>query len=205
MAESDSVPYYDQHADRFLADTSAVDMSALYDRLLAVLPVGGRILDAGCGGGRDTAAFLSRGYSVVAFDASVEMVRRATKMCGPAADVRHMRFRDARWNAEFDGIWACASLLHVSRSELPGVVRRLAAGLRSGGAFYMSFKYGTSERVVGDRTFTDCDERLMQRLLGESDLEPLDVWSSPDLRPGRASERWLNALARHGVPAPERV
>jgi 2-polyprenyl-3-methyl-5-hydroxy-6-metoxy-1,4-benzoquinol methylase len=81
---------------------------------------GGRILDAGCGPGRDALAFAERGYELIAFDASTAMVRVARERVGSRIVVHLMRFEDLNGQSEFDGIWACASLLHVPlTSSLP--------------------------------------------------------------------------------------
>ena len=81
----DTVAYYDRSAREFTERTGSLDLSGLYDRFLAYLPAGGRILDAGGGVGRDVVALVDRGYQVVAFDASAEMVRlsraRAADRC----------------------------------------------------------------------------------------------------------------------------
>jgi hypothetical protein len=63
-----SVAYYDQNAEQFVSDRLDVDMSELYKPFLALVPRGGRILDAGCGSGRDSLAFLNKGYDVVSMD-----------------------------------------------------------------------------------------------------------------------------------------
>lgn len=107
-----TIAYYAQNAARFVLDTADVDMSALHDRFLACVPAGGLILDAGCGSGRDSKAFLARGYGVHAFDASAEIARIASAHIGQLVEVASFDgFSDAR---SFDGIWACASLLHVA-------------------------------------------------------------------------------------------
>jgi 2-polyprenyl-3-methyl-5-hydroxy-6-metoxy-1,4-benzoquinol methylase len=54
--------YYDDHALEFIRDTASTDMTGLYEPFLERLPAGGRILDAGCGSGKDTSAFLAKGY-----------------------------------------------------------------------------------------------------------------------------------------------
>ena|SRR5205807_552927 len=72
-AQSDTVTYYERHADSFLSATVHVDLGSLYEPFLALVPEGGLILDAGCGSGRDSRAFLERGYRVRAFDASPEL------------------------------------------------------------------------------------------------------------------------------------
>jgi len=73
MPPSDTVNYYDTHADAFFSETQGVDMAPLHQRFLARLPVGAHILDAGCGSGRDSKVFLQLGYRVTAFDASAKL------------------------------------------------------------------------------------------------------------------------------------
>jgi SAM-dependent methyltransferase len=191
--DDDTTAYYRANAAAFFADTLAVDMAPVYARFLPHLPVGGRILDAGCGSGRDTRAFLDRGYTVTAFDASAELAALAAAHVGQPVQV--LRFQDLEWTQAFDGIWACASLLHVPATELPEVLRRLTRALRPGGVLYASFKYGSGEREHHGRRFTDLDEAGLATLLSQvQGLTGLDTWTTGDRRPGRESERWLNAL-----------
>ena len=98
--------YYDRHAAEFCENTFAVDVRELYIPFLREIPDGGAILDAGCGSGRDSLAFLRRGYRVVSIDASREMVAAATKHTGQQALL--LRFDEIEFTDEFDGIWGCA-------------------------------------------------------------------------------------------------
>jgi SAM-dependent methyltransferase len=91
-------------------------MSLWRDKFEAYISKSGRILDAGCGSGRDSHAFKQHGYSVVAFDASTEMCRMASKLI--RQKVLLMRFDGMDFEDEFDGVWACSSLLHVSYEDL---------------------------------------------------------------------------------------
>ena len=81
-----TIEYYDRNADQFVRDTVGVDVEALYEPFLERVPAGGKILDAGCGSGRDSKAFLDLGFQVVSLDASEEMVRRATQLTGLLAE-----------------------------------------------------------------------------------------------------------------------
>jgi len=185
--------YYRQNAESFFAKTVAVEMGPIYDRFLPRISEGGHILDAGCGSGRDSRAFMARGYSVTAFDASPELARLASGHIGQ--EVRVMRLEEIEWRQAFDGIWACASLLHVPSPALPAVMTRLAAALKPGGIMYVSFKHGRGEREYRGRRFTDLDEPGLSALLAQvSGLTPIETWVSGDLRPGRAAESWLNAV-----------
>jgi 2-polyprenyl-3-methyl-5-hydroxy-6-metoxy-1,4-benzoquinol methylase len=90
-------------------------MERNYRPFLALLKPGARILDAGCGSGRDLKAFSERGYQVVGLDASELMVRLAREHSDQ--QVHHLAFQEVTYKEEFDGIWACASLLHVPWRE----------------------------------------------------------------------------------------
>ena len=189
--------FYDANATTFISTTRGVDMSDVQRRFLAALPIvnskSARILDAGSGSGRDALAFRLLGYKVEAFDASPAMVAATREHAGVQA--RQMRFEDFAWDHQFEGIWACASLLHVAAVDLPAVIKRLAAHLTQGGALYLSFKLGKGERVKDGRQFTDMTEDSLATLLdGCGALSQPDIWQSRDCRPDRASEMWVNAV-----------
>jgi SAM-dependent methyltransferase len=195
-----TVAYYDANAERFTQETVAVDMGSLYRPFLAEFPAGGHILDAGCGSGRDTVAFLRMGYAVTAFDASAEMARRASAAaCIP---VSVLRFQDLECREQFDAIWACASLLHVRRAEIDDVLGRLTRALRPGGVWYMSFKTGHGEEMQGGRLFNDyTDLELRDLVARHRALCMLQLWETTDLRPDRDKELWLNVLVRRCLSA----
>ena len=191
--DSASIANYEDQAQDFFCETASIDLSPLYARFLPFVPAGGHILDVGCGSGRDVRAFRANGYRVTGFDPSPTLARLATAHCG--LQVQVMRVQDIDWHRQFDGIWACASLLHVSVTELPEVLRRLAAALKPGGVLYTSFKYGQGEREHGGRNFTDLDEEGLAALLrAVPGFRELETWTTADRRPGRENEMWLNTL-----------
>ena len=193
-----SVEFYEKNADSFIAQTAEVDMEALYQRFCRYLHSQASVLDAGCGSGRDALAFSQMGYQVVAFDASRKMVDATRNRAG--VPVYQMTFEDMQIEQRFEGIWACASLLHVPRVGLSDVLERLASFLNPTGVLYASFKYGELERQKGGRYFNDLNERLLrEHLNGASNLKFLEVWTTTDQRPERSEERWLNCiLAKRG-------
>ena len=187
-----TLEYYQHHADDFFNSTVNVDMCSLYTPFLEHVPKGGRRLDAGCGSGRDSKAFLQQGYRVEAFDATAEMAKLASQHTG--LSVKQMTFSDVDTVNRYDGIWCCASLLHVSAAELPDAMAKLARALKPGGIWYVSFKYGDGERVKDGRRFTDLNEQGLNTLLaGLAGITLVGHWITEDKRPDR-SEMWLNAL-----------
>lgn len=184
--------YYAMNAAAFFDATASVDMSPQYEKFLAGLPARAHILDAGCGSGRDAKAFSQRGFAITAFDASPELAKLATEHCGFPVNVR--TFAEVEEEETYDGIWSCASLLHVPAAEMPLTIRRLWSCLKPGGRFYLSFKHGAGEREHEGRRFTDADESTLRAWLSQvEDAEIEDVWVTEDNR-GR-QERWLNAIA----------
>ena len=196
-SETQTIQYYDEHADEYVRATVSVNMGSLYEPFLSHVPPSGRILDAGCGSGRDSKEFLGRGYRVTSIDASQKMVHATTALTAQKA--LRMAFEEVGFSEKFDGVWACASLLHVPLRELPGIIGRLASVLRPSGVFYASFKMGLGERNQDGRLFTDIDEVTFTSLIsGVGELELLRLWHSDDRRPTR-NDQWLNALLRKAV------
>lgn len=194
-AHKGTLAYYDAHGRDYSEETRGLDLSELYLPFEERLPVGGRILDAGSGSGRDTLHFLKAGYEVVAFDASEVMVRESTARTG--LGTLHLRFDQVAFEGEFDGVWACATLLHVPAFAAVDAHARLARALRPGGVLYASYKYGRGERTEAGRLFTDYDgERIATLTDAVPELAIEEIWVTDDVRPERAGQRWTNVLFR---------
>ena len=184
--------YYDEHAAIFTADTLTTDMSAIQEAFIRQLHPGAHILDLGCGSGRDSKLFLSKGFAVTPVDGSGEMCTIAKAYTG--LEVRQLLFKNLDYIEAFDAVWACASLLHVPSNDLPHIFALIHRALKSEGLFYSSFKYGTFERERNGRFFTDMTEDGIRKLLSPL-FTPIRIWTTSDTRPGRSDEKWLNVTA----------
>ena len=188
-----SVEFYDDNADSFIAQTASLDMQPLYQFFCGQLPNQASVLDAGCGSGRDALAFSQMGFDVMAFDASRKMVEAARELTG--LPVYQMTFEQMQFDHRFDGIWACASLLHVPRDQLSDVLVRISSYLKQTGVLYASFKYGEEERTKDGRYFNDLNDDLLGRYLqAVPTLKLFQTWITTDRRPNRHDEKWLNCL-----------
>jgi 2-polyprenyl-3-methyl-5-hydroxy-6-metoxy-1,4-benzoquinol methylase len=187
-----TIQFYQDNADDFFECTVNVDMSNIYQHFTKDLNTNALILDAGCGSGRDTKAFLDMGYNVEAFVASSELVSRASEYTG--IEVKHSLFNGVDSIKRYDAIWCCASLLHVPELELPLTLNKLAKALKPGGTWYVSFKYGDTQREKDGRSFTDINEHILSELISNiSNIEISSTWVTEDNRPDR-DEKWLNAI-----------
>ena len=195
MQAKDNVKYYNDHASSFAESTCLIDFSEIRDRFAGKLFTGAAILDFGCGSGRDTKAFLEQGFRVTAVDGSEELCRIASEYTG--IPVQKMFFQELEETAKYDGIWACASILHVPGAALPDILGRMCRALKGKGIMYASFKYGTFEGERGGRYFTDLTEETFHDLIKKTDkLVIEEEWISADARPGREEEKWLNIILR---------
>jgi 2-polyprenyl-3-methyl-5-hydroxy-6-metoxy-1,4-benzoquinol methylase len=188
-----TLAYYNEHAEEFIERTADLPMEHLYEPFLAVIPPGGRILDAGCGSGRDAAEFAKRGYQVTAFDGAANLAKLASQRTG--LSVLHLTFEEMNWKEEFDGVWACASLLHLPSDRIDGALHRLTDGLRRGGVLFVSMKAGEFEGRRDQRWFTDTTPTLLGELLTGAGLELLKVWETENAGAGLTT-RWVSALAQ---------
>ncbi len=189
--------YYDIHAKTFFDKTVELNMEDLYKPFLSRVSQSGRILDAGCGSGRDVKEFLKRGYTVSAFDGSRTLACLATEYSGIDVEVR--TFDEIEEKSCYDGIWTCASLLHVPRSELGNNMFRLWRALKPGGTWFVSFKYGDSDRYVDGRYFCDMNEELLTSIVESVANLGVDImWSSTDIRKGEKGQ-WINALLQRTI------
>ena len=187
-----TISYYDKNAKEFCKNTVDVDMSFCRDKFLKYLKKGSTILDAGCGSGRDSVVFKQLGYHVTAMDASPEICKEAEKVLGQRVICR--TFETLEDENMYDGIWACASLLHVPKVRIEEVLHRLKRALKNDGILYASFKYGDEEKVVGERFFNYFDERSLRELIIENGFKILELFVTQDVREDRSEERWVNAV-----------
>ena len=206
-----SFDYYDVHAKEYAALTVKADMSPAYNRFLAYLPAGAAILDAGCGSGRDSLCFMKKGYAVTMLDASEGMCNCAEELTGQKALC--MGFHEIEFADRFDGIWACASLLHVSEKELENVLAIFHRALKRSGVLYASWKYGEAERMDGGRFYCDMTEEKLRRMLARVNLKAreglevcegleareglfdcLECWVAEDALPSGREQKWLNVV-----------
>ena len=185
--------YYEDHAKEYAELTVKADMSQAYDRFLAYLPAGAAILDAGCGSGRDSLCFMKMGYDVTMLDASEGMCNCAEELTGQKALC--MGFHEIEFADRFDGIWACASLLHVSEKELKNVLAIFHRALKRDGVLYASWKYGEAERCDGERFYCDMTEEKLKNVLARLGLfDCLDCWVAEDSLPSGREQKWLNVV-----------
>lgn len=190
-----TLDYYNKCARNFIEDTASVDFSSVRQVFFSYLPPNAFLLDLGCGSGRDTKAFLESGYQVDAVDGSEEICRTVSEML--QIPVRNLLFQELCETEKYDGIWACASILHVPKQELSEVLEKIHVALKQGGIFYTSFKYGTFEGERNGRYFTDFTEETFRQFLDDVPGFSVEkMWITGDVRDGRGNERWLNMILR---------
>lgn len=188
-----TIKYYNLKSEEFNKSTQTIDFESTQQRFLSKLQPSSHLLDFGCGSGRDTKYFLDHGYTVDAIDGSEEMCKIAAEYTG--IPIKQMLFQQLDEQEKYDGIWACASILHLPLQDLETVLHKMSRALKPSGIIYASFKYGTFEGERNGRYFTDMTEETFAVLLKRIPTLTLEEqWISSDVRPGRGDEKWLNLI-----------
>ena len=190
-----TIKYYNENAKTFVEGTVSVDFSDIQTKFINKLNANAKILDFGCGSGRDTKFFLENGFDVEAIDGSEELCKFASEYTG--INVKHMYFQQLEEVSKYDAVWACSSILHLSYDELIDVMKKIVDSLKTNGLFYTSFKYGDFEGDRNGRYFINMDETHISSLLEHIEhLEIEEMWITTDVRPNRGEEKWINLFMR---------
>lgn len=186
--------YYNNNSKEYIEKTLQGNTNNLCDNFLRSIKKGGKILDLGCGSGRDSLEFIKRGYKVTAVDCSKEIANMASKIIGQ--QVICSKFEDLKLEEKFDGIWACASLLHVNRKDIINVIKNISLNLKEDGIFYMSFKYGEDEYIDENERYFNCyTEKTFKEMIEDvPNLKIKEIYITGDTLGGRENLMWLNIL-----------
>jgi SAM-dependent methyltransferase len=141
MPDPETLKFYADNAATYIRH--AIGPTPQLAAFLARLPPGGKVLELGTGNGRDAAAMLAAGFAVTPSDAAPALAKEAEIRLG--RPVRIMAFHELDESEIYDGVWACAALLHAPRNELTADLARIFRALRPGGYLVASFKAGTGE------------------------------------------------------------
>lgn len=186
----------------------ALDHGPVMQRKLfaSLITKAGKILDAGCGSGRDSAFFSEQGFKVVGIDMSEKLLEIARDAAPKAkfysADMRHLSFEDNM----FDGIWSCASIVHIKHKEIPEVFRNFYSVLKPGGLLYIHVKKGEGEGYIDEpsmpgkkRFYSFFTAPLLKKYCEEagfSDIEIIDVGLTKAYADGKHSREWIDCFAK---------
>ncbi len=138
--DQQTLDFYQNRSSEWAAALPHTYSPAL-DSFLDRLEPGARILELGCGDGRDAQRMMARGFSVHPSDGTPAMAALASDRLGIMVPV--MQFEDLNAQEAFDAVWCHASLLHVEEADLPGVLGRIHRALKTGGWHFASFKSGS--------------------------------------------------------------
>lgn len=171
-------------------------------QLLVAVGASARILELGCGHGRDAAWFEARGAYVVAVDLSAGMLAETQRrVSGPIVqlNMRDLAFRDMT----YDGVWSNAAMLHLPKSLVPQALSEVRRVLRPDGVFFVSLQVGAGESWEAvsygqprARFFSRYAPTEFAELIAAAGMEVFDLQESH----GGPRKHWVHYFARRGEP-----
>lgn len=193
----DSIDYYNRYAAAYYEQTVGLDMSEVMQPFVNMLPEDAEVLDLGCGSGRDSLALNEFGFYVTPMDGSSELCKLAEIYLDQ--EVLHLTFEEMDFEDVFDGIWACASFVHVEPKAMPGLLKKVFTSLKAEGVLYFSVYEGDRDGIFGGRYFKDYTKQEIRELLEAfSNIELVDIWRTEDVNREKEGRRWLNVLVKKG-------
>jgi SAM-dependent methyltransferase len=194
MSDAATLAFYEREAPDYTA-SGAQGCGRHLDAFLDRLSSGARILELGCGGGRDAARMIERGFAVDATDGTAAMVDKARERFG--VEARQMRFDELDAEAEYDAVWAHASLLHATREALPAVLARIRRALANGGWHYANYKLGNGEaRDTLGRLFNFPNAEWLLATYREAGLEVVETDRYRGSGADNITRDWLGLTVR---------
>ena len=199
-----TVKTYDKTAKEYIVKVQKYAPEPEREKFISLVKPGGKILDAGCGSGRDANYFASKGFTVTGIDLSDTLLAYAGANAHVHATFKKMDLRAIKLDTSFDGIWACASLLHLTREEFVPVLRNFQHMIMPGGTLFLLLKEGTGDQFVtggtieGDtRFFTYYTRDEIKTSLEEAGFSVLNqlVWDQKDRHSERPHEMWISPFA----------
>jgi SAM-dependent methyltransferase len=192
-ADKQTIDFYNQNSERYDKTTFSLKLEIPWIEFTSRVKPSGRILDVGCGSGRDMRHFIDLGYYVEGIEPSREMAKIARSRTG--AIIHEIAAEQIDFNSQFDGVWACASLLHVDRSKMEETYNSIMRSLKRSGVFYFSLKSGVGiVRKEDGRLFANYSSNEIEELVAaRSDAKSFVSWESSDAL-NTINTKWLNFI-----------
>ncbi|OGY84581.1 MAG: hypothetical protein A3F54_05755 [Candidatus Kerfeldbacteria bacterium RIFCSPHIGHO2_12_FULL_48_17] len=181
-----TIQAFDQSADTHARQAAKINMAPQRELFIKYLK-GQSILDIGCGAGRDVAWFSEQGYHVTGIDLSEKLICKA-KVCAPQAvfmniDMRKVKFPDNT----FDGVWACASLLHLKKAEVAAALQDWERVLKEEGVLFVGVREGAGEVMEDGKWYANYSAEELAKYIKKAGFKILEK---------AAVTKWVNIYAR---------
>ncbi len=201
----ETIDLYNSLADSYAKQVQDRGPFMQRKKFVSMLPPGAKILDVGCGSGRDCKFFSQEGFKVTGIDRSEKLLEIA-RIAAPrakfySADIRHLSFEKNM----FDGIWSCASIVHISHNEMQQVFNSFYSILKPQGVLYIHAKKGEGEGYLEEPSipgkqrfyslFTTSLLKKYCETAGFSEIEVIDIGFTEAYANGKYSKEWVDCFA----------
>lgn len=189
-----TIQYYNEHAEEYFKETIDINIEDFRKKFISLLPKNAKIIDIGCGSGRDVKAFSEMGYNAIGLDIAENLSATAKQHLN--IDIIYENMINWKSSEPFDGMWCCGSLLHLHDDELQSFLQNLKYNLKQDGIIFISVKEGIPTGTNKDgRYFHNYTQNEICDILNKAGLEIIDIEITKDLLK-RYNFQWLCIFAR---------
>ncbi|MDD5651278.1 MAG: class I SAM-dependent methyltransferase [Candidatus Nanoarchaeia archaeon] len=155
MVKDENLKGYEKYAKEYAIHTSDKLIQFQLNHFISLLPKNAKVLDAGCGSGRDSEYFAEEKLDVTAIDAVEALLKEAKKNIKnvkfSVMDMKNLKFN----KGSFDGIWCMSSISDIKKNEVSDVFKNFSKVLKENGILYISVREGQDEKVIEKGFFND--------------------------------------------------
>ncbi|MFA6099043.1 MAG: class I SAM-dependent methyltransferase [Patescibacteria group bacterium] len=176
-----TVNFYNQNVDGYMQKTVNLQDKPWLNKFASYLPKKAKVLDIGCGYGRDTNFFVAKNFDAYGIDLSPKMIAKAKKF-SPLGKFSVMDMLKLKFDHDFfDGIWCSATLPHLNKKDAVRAIKEIKRVLKKNGAFYLNLKEGKGEKLIADSRYKNAKkfysyytQQEIKKILGRLKFKVID-------------------------------
>jgi len=195
-----TIQLYEKLGKKYIKDLAGITVKEFPD-FVELLPKGGKVLDVGCAGGRDSKKFVQKGFKVIGIDLADVFLKEARKIVTQAKFIKMDLMKLKFPKNYFDAIWANAVLLHIAKNDMSKALKGFYRVLKRSGKLHIRVKKGTGEKYVDERLsagekrfFNFFSKKELENSVKKSGFKIISLKIFPD-ELGRKKVKWIGVLA----------
>jgi len=197
-AYNNTIKTFNKFAEQYSNFTFLNLLQYELNRFIALLPQEAKILDVGCGSGRDVHYFLDYKLNPIGIDASPELIKECKKRV-PEGNFLQMDMLNLTFQPFFfDGIWALDAISYINKNSISEILKNFNKILKQGGILYISVRQGSGEKIIKHEKLNK--EEILINFYSQPEIEDLLKQANFEILNSYLEEGehfiWINIFAK---------